>query len=74
VAHPVGVAVEDDQVAVVGAWVSGGYRWPLNGPKWVQFCDWPGNLLAVSSSANMSDLPPTAPARAEAAAPVLAGQ
>jgi hypothetical protein len=43
----------DHVVAVADAWVSGGYRWPLDGPKWVKFCDWPGNLLAVSSSANM---------------------
>jgi hypothetical protein len=44
----------DHVVAVADAWVSGGYRWPLDGPKWVKFCNWPGNLLAVSSSANMA--------------------
>ncbi|MDR1189548.1 MAG: HNH endonuclease family protein [Bifidobacteriaceae bacterium] len=44
----------DHVVAVADAWVSGGYRWPLDGPRWVKFCNWPGNLLAVSSWANMS--------------------
>ncbi|MDR2254044.1 MAG: HNH endonuclease family protein [Bifidobacteriaceae bacterium] len=44
----------DHVVAVADAWVSGGCRWPFDGPKWVEFCNWPGNLLAVSSSANLS--------------------
>jgi hypothetical protein len=48
------VHIDHVVVAVADAWVSGGYRWPLDGPKWVRFCNWPENLLAVSSSANMA--------------------
>ncbi|MDR2373184.1 MAG: HNH endonuclease family protein [Bifidobacteriaceae bacterium] len=44
----------DHVVPVADAWVSGGCLWPLDDPRWVQFCNWPGNLLAVSSWANQS--------------------